>query len=572
LDGGGDRLRSPARLASLETDGEPNLGRRLLDGTGDDHDGTGVSTVKKLWNFDMLTAGQNCGPWALAELSAIFGVPYPLNVAPSERGVPARALFEAIKSRADFMTYAEVETLLSQLKPTRPGERGPAALLVSSWVSGADQGGHAYLAVYENGRVQLRDAFTGAPSRWPPYWGEGAVSRTAVGILNSDGTALRGLDTGPDPYAAADEIGYVQGGPDAPDALGLPRYAPRSLSEAEASAVYRHGELSMRDIDEQLRQDGVSAEQRARILSEHRNSLRTWTRELLSNRVTADWLAANDSSKSFEELVARNVERGLTGDAVYEAIVHTAIHSRYEPGTLSDIETSAVYSQFELRLRDLDVQLVSQGVNAEERARVLSRLRGSLRVWTRELMSNRQAAEWLDVNESNPTFDEMVTRNRAKGLEGDAVYEAIIETATHSHYAPETLDDFETRTVYTQLELRMRDLNQEMIREGADAETRARVMHGHRRTIRNWTRGLMSNREYAQWLADNEKNPTFEELEETHRSRGLTGDAIYEAIIESSTRSRAEVNAAFGIDPDDPPPLPPMRGPEDPPERRSTDE
>ena len=288
FDSGGDQLPSPARLASLETDGEPDLGRRLLDGTALDHDGTGVSTVKKLWNIDMLAAGHNCGPWALAELSAIFGVPYPLNVAPSERGVPARALFEAIKSRADFMTYTEVETLLSQLKPTRPGQQGPAALLVSSWVSGAGQGGHAYLAVYENGRVQLRDAFTGAPSRWPPYWGEGAVSRTAVGILNSDGAAVRGLDEGPDPYAAADEIGYVQG---VPDALGVPSYTPGTLTDAEARAAYTDGERRMHDLNERLTREGLGLEERARLMSKLRDSLRAWTRDLMSNRGVAEFLA-----------------------------------------------------------------------------------------------------------------------------------------------------------------------------------------------------------------------------------------------------------------------------------------
>ena len=571
LNAGGDQLPSPVELASLETDGEPDLGRRLLDGTGLDHDGTGVSTVKKLWNLELL-AGHNCGPWALAALSARYGIPFPLSVAPSERGVPARALFEAIKSSADFMTYAEVETLLSQLKPTTPGRPGPAALLVSSWTSGAGHGGHAYLAFYDGQRVQLVDAFTGGPSPWPPYWGQGAVSRTAVGILNSEGVAVRGLEGGRDPLAAAEAIGYVHGPPRGPDALGLPNYPPHSLSEAEASAVYRHGELRMRDIGEQMRRDGVSAERRARILSEHRNSLRGWTRELLSNRATSDWLAANDSNLSFDELVTRNQERGLEGDAVYEAIVRTATHSRYEPGTLSDIETTAVYSEFELRLRDLNVQLIGEGVNAEERAGVLSRLRSALRGWTRELMSNRQAAEWLEANESSPTFDDLVARYRERGLTGDAVYEAIVDSATHSHYAPGTLSDFETRTVYTQLELRMRDRNQQMIREGVDARTRAVILSDYRRTIRDWTRGLMSNREYAQWLADNETNPTLEELVEKHRSRGKTGDEIYEAIIESSMRSRGSVNDALGIDPDNPPPLPPMRGPEDPPERSPTDE
>lgn len=42
------------------------------------------------------------------------------------------------------------------------------------------------------------------------------------------------------------------------------------------------------------------------------------------------------------------------------------------------------------------------------------------------------------------------------------------------------------------------------------------------------------------------------------------GDEIYEAIVESSTRSRGSVNESLGIDPENPPDLPPMRGPADP--------
>lgn len=570
LDAGGDQLPSPARLASLETDGEPNLGRRLLDGTGRDHDGTGISTVKKLWNFDMLTAGHNCGPWAVAELSAIFGVPYPLNVAPSERGVPARALFEAIKSRADFMTYAEVERLLSQLKPTRPGERGPAALLVSSWVSGAGQGGHAYLAVYENGRVQLRDAFTGAPSRWPPYWGEGAVSRTAVGILNSDGSAVMGLDVGPDPYAAADEIGFVQG---SPDPLGLPRYSPGTLSDVEARAAYIDGERRMHELNERLTREGVGIEERARLLSALRGSLRAWTRDLMSNRGVADFLATYEGNPTFEELVALNESRGLVGDAVYEAIIATATHGHHPPGTLSDIETTALYTEFELRMRDYNEQLTGAGVSAEQRARILSELRNSLRAWTRELMSNREVAEFLTAYEGNPSFEDLVARNEAKGLAGDAVYEAIIYSATHSHYAAGTLSDDETRTVYTTFELRMGEVHAQLVRDGAGAEERARTMYGMRAALRSWTRALMENRELAEYLNANEPNPTFEALVERQRTKkGLTGDAIFEAIVASSMRSRSSVNDALGIDPENPPPLPPMRGAQDPPERRPTDE
>ena len=278
-------------------------------------------------------------------------------------------------------------------------------------------------------------------------------------------------------------------------------------------------------------------------------------------------------STTFAELVAHNEAKGLVGDAVYEAIIATATHGHHAPGTLSDIETTAVYTEFELRMREYNEQLTGDGISAEQRARTLSELRNSLRAWTRDLMSNRVVAEFLTAYEGNPTFAELVDRNEAKGLTGDAVYEAIIHSAGHSHWAKGTLSDDETRTVYTTFELRMAEVHAQLVRDRAGAEERARTMYGMRAALRSWTRALMENRELAEYLNANEPNPTFEALVERQRTKkGLTGDAIFEAIVASSMRSRSSVNDAFGIDPENPPPLPPMRGAHDPPERRPTDE
>ncbi|WP_371815053.1 alpha/beta hydrolase [Mycobacterium sp. DL440] len=345
--------------------------------------------------------------------------------------------------------------------------------------------------------------------------------------------------------------------------LGLPAHLPGTLSMTEATTLFSAGELRMRELNEQLIREGVSAEERARQLSELRNSLRTWTYQLMSNQNVAEFLLRNTINPTLEDLVSRNAERGLTGDAIYEAIVDTSIHSRLALGSLSDIETGAVYSQFELGLRALNEQMISDGLSAEDRARQLSGLRSLLRSWTRELMENRPAAEWLSANESNPSFEDLVARYERKGLSGDAVFEAIIDGATHSHYAAGTLSDEETRTVYTTFELRMRELRDQLLRDGVSAEERARTMYGMRATIRSWTRSLMENREAAEWLNANEPNPTFDQLVERNRAKGRVGDEIYEAIVASSTRSRGSVNADLGIDPDNPPDLPPMRGPGD---------
>ncbi|HET6734020.1 toxin glutamine deamidase domain-containing protein [Mycobacterium sp.] len=574
------RLPDPVDLAHLTTFDEPDLGRRLLEGTRLVHvgDGTGLHYLKYLWNA-RLQSSENCAHWVADVLSDRYGVSVRLDAAPSSTGMPARALFEAAGSRAEFATYTEIAELLFQMSSGRPGQPGPAAIVVSSWAGGQRAGGHAYLAVVDGGQIYLLDPFTGERSGWPPYWGEDAVSRTAVGYLDANGRPVQPVDGSPHELAAADAVGDVQGmdpstggTPEPVRALGLPNYEAGTLSDAETRAVYTDGELQIREVNERLVRDGVSTEERAQILSRLRDSLRAWTRDLMSNRVVAEFLAAYERNAAFEDLLAHNEAKGLTGDAAYEAIIHTATHSHYAPGTLSDVETTALYSQFELQMRNYNEQLIRNGVSVDERARILSELRTSLRAWTRDLMSNRAAAALLAANERNPTLEDLIARYEARGFVGDAVYEAIINSATHSHYAAATLSNAETRTVYTTFELRMREVAEHLMREGLGLEERARTLYDLRASLRSWTRALMEDRETAEYLTANEPNPSFEALVERQRKKGLEGDAIFEAIIASATRSRAAVNESLGIDPENPPPLPPMRGPEDPPEGRSTDE
>lgn len=131
-------------------------------------------------------------------------------------------------------------------------------------------------------------------------------------------------------------------------------------------------------------------------------------------------------------------------------------------------------------------------------------------------------------------------------------------------YSGGTLSDEETRTVYLHGELRMRQLNEELIRRGVSAEKRAHIMFEQRNKLRSWARQLMSDRQLAEYLNANERNLTFEDLVAKNQARGLSGDALYDAIVESSTRSRPSVNNSLGIDPNNPPPLPPVTGPSAP--------
>lgn len=127
------------------------------------------------------------------------------------------------------------------------------------------------------------------------------------------------------------------------------------------------------------------------------------------------------------------------------------------------------------------------------------------------------------------------------------------------NYNPGSLDGRETRIVYTQGELRMGQLNEQLARQGVSAEERARQMCDLRNSLRDWTRDLMQNRADAELLARYERNSSFADMVARNHGKGLRGDDVYNAIIQSSTRSRPEVNAAYGIDPEHPPPLPPVK-------------
>jgi hypothetical protein len=125
-------------------------------------------------------------------------------------------------------------------------------------------------------------------------------------------------------------------------------------------------------------------------------------------------------------------------------------------------------------------------------------------------------------------------------------------------YPAASLSDSDARIVYVHGERLMRQKHNTLIEKGATAEERARQMHGMRSGLRIWTRGLMSDLAAVRELQTYERNRTFEEFVGLHRKGGLTGDDVYEAIVVSSTKSRPSVNDELGIDPENPPPLPPV--------------
>lgn len=99
-------------------------------------------------------------------------------------------------------------------------------------------------------------------------------------------------------------------------------------------------------------------------------------------------------------------------------------------------------------------------------------------------------------------------------------------------------------------------LNERWLSEGLSAEERARRAQEIRHAARLKARDFMADkREVADLQArDREKygnpdGPTFEQLVQKTRDNGLTGDAVYQEIINSAGRTSRDYNDKFGVKP-----------------------
>src|SRR4051812_12572131 len=98
----------------------------------------------------------------------------------------------------------------------------------------------------------------------------------------------------------------------------------------------------------------------------------------------------------------------------------------------------------------------------------------------------------------------------------------------------------EVRAHYVALVATIGPANERWRREGMSAEERARRAFTMRHDARLLTRAMMSSRDEVEALGrrDQEKygnpdGPTFEQLVEGGKKKGLTGDAVFEGIVES---------------------------------------
>ncbi|QCQ93641.1 hypothetical protein [Rhodococcus sp. SGAir0479] len=126
-------------------------------------------------------------------------------------------------------------------------------------------------------------------------------------------------------------------------------------------------------------------------------------------------------------------------------------------------------------------------------------------------------------------------------------------------YLPGTLGSRDARIVYLHAEREIARANEIQKQLGVPVEARARVGFEMRNALRAYTRRIMADRATALGLDRTDPNMTWEQITGRYRARGLDGPALFEAIAESASKSRRDIDRQFDLDPANLPPLPAMR-------------
>ncbi|MEI7769640.1 MAG: hypothetical protein WCI67_06625 [Chloroflexales bacterium] len=115
-----------------------------------------------------------------------------------------------------------------------------------------------------------------------------------------------------------------------------------------------------------------------------------------------------------------------------------------------------------------------------------------------------------------------------------------------------SMDDTAVRTWYNERTQHIPDLNTRWEASGVPAAERAARCQELRHTARVQARELMQNQEGVAGLRardlekyGNPDGPTFAYLVASMKNKGHVGDAVYEHIIGSSSRTNAEYNAKY---------------------------
>lgn len=112
----------------------------------------------------------------------------------------------------------------------------------------------------------------------------------------------------------------------------------------------------------------------------------------------------------------------------------------------------------------------------------------------------------------------------------------------------------EIRKWYLEQVARIPEMNEQWLKQGLSAKQRAKKAWQIRHDARLEAREMMTDAEEVEDLKQrdiaeygNEEGPTFEFLVQEWREAGLTGNAVYIAIIEGARRTNRNVNKKLGL-------------------------
>lgn len=131
----------------------------------------------------------------------------------------------------------------------------------------------------------------------------------------------------------------------------------------------------------------------------------------------------------------------------------------------------------------------------------------------------------------------------AYGDEGLSVKERAEKYRLPERPEKASLSTYQTRIWYRWQENRIR----ERLDYSKPLEDVARQAFEMRNEIRTTAREAMADTVWAEYLREKEKNKTWEGVVEYKKSNKLSGDALWQSIIESSMRSRDKVNRLFAL-------------------------
>ena len=119
-----------------------------------------------------------------------------------------------------------------------------------------------------------------------------------------------------------------------PEGSAIPHADYHSLSDLDARKWYLSQEATIPDLIDYSQ----PLEQQAYQAFSLRNKFRTTARELMANRELAESLYKTDPNRTWQEMIQRQVEKGLAGDDIYKAIIQSSQRSRTSVNKLLGLE------------------------------------------------------------------------------------------------------------------------------------------------------------------------------------------------------------------------------------------